>query len=217
MGDALQVLAYVFILLACLMGRIVWMRFFLTLAAITGLFFFREGPVFIVLLAAIAINLFYLLYNGIIAKSRELKTPEEEELYKTIFHNFTIPQFKKILKAGRIEHVDPGELLTEEGKPVPHLILIFRGKARVVAGGHTVAYCHPGNLIGEISFLTGSPASATVYVVEPTNYIKWSQDSLKRLLESDKDLNQSMQGIFNTDFLRKYKSKDSNEADEGKD
>lgn len=215
MERSMQWLAYLLVLAACLTGSLFYTHLFLALAALAGIIFliFTDnlfGVDFYWLLAVLIINLvqFAIFFTK---RGSDFKTLEEERLYRTLFSNFTIPQFKKIINAAKVENAEPGELLTEEGKPVSHLILIFKGKARVVVGGHTIAYCHSGNLIGEISFLTGSLATATVYVVEPMNYIKWSQDSLRNLLESDEDLNQAMQRIFNTDFLRKYQLKENAE------
>lgn len=216
MERSMQWLAYLLVLAACLMGNLFYTRLFLMLAALAGIFFliFTDnlfGIDFYWLLAVLIINLvqFAIFFTK---GSSDFKTFEEERLYRTLFSNFTIPQFKKMMDAAKIENVDPGELLTEEGKSVSHLILILKGKARIVVGGHTIAYSHPGNLIGEISFLTGSLATATVYVVEPMSYIKWSQDSLRNLLESDENLSQAMQRVFNTDFLRKYQLKESAES-----
>lgn len=209
-SEILRYLAYFFIIAASLIrGGGFYFRVLLIVGALSGMLsiWLNTAPTLwidIALLGAIIIiNLSQILMT-VDKNVLNFRNEDEKTLYELGFQHFTIPQFRKLIKIGKFLKADAGDILTEEGKPVLHLRLICKGQARIVVNGQTIAYCHPGNLIGEMSFITHAPASATVYVVEPTNFIQWPQDALRELLHSDKDLHQAMQGVFNADFLRKH-------------
>ncbi|MDX6681887.1 MAG: hypothetical protein QOG94_1926, partial [Solirubrobacteraceae bacterium] len=61
----------------------------------------------------------------------------------------------------------PGDTIISEGGHPNALLLIEQGAARVEVRGREVATLGPGSLVGEMSFASGDPASATVVVTEP--------------------------------------------------
>ena len=70
-------------------------------------------------------------------------------------------------------HAARGEVLFEEGQPGRSLYLILRGRVRVVNGRdrldeRTVAVLGSGELIGELSLLTGQPRLASVQMLRDT-------------------------------------------------
>jgi hypothetical protein len=60
----------------------------------------------------------------------------------------------------------PGDTIISEGGRPNALLLIADGAARVEVRGREVAILGPGSLVGEMSFVSGDPASATVVVTE---------------------------------------------------
>lgn len=204
--------AYLFVFFACFMRKELYMRLGLLGGSLLGLIyvhFISPSTYWIDMgwLAGVAvINLVTLILMYKQIGGYHFRNKHEEALYKNAFHPVTMHQFKKIVGIGEFVKAEPGEMITEIGKPVSHLYMICDGLARVVVNGQTIAFCHPGNLVGEMSFITKAPASATVYIVEPTVYIQWTQAAFRHLLESDPDLQQAMQTVFNADFFRKHKT-----------
>ncbi len=89
-----------------------------------------------------------------------------------------------------------GDALTREGEPVRHLYYLAAGEARVMTRGRQVGRCRPGDLIGEISILSGEPASATVILAGPARFWCVSADMLRPYVEANEDIGRALeQGI----------------------
>jgi len=58
--------------------------------------------------------------------------------------------------------------LTLQGAPVGHLYFILRGEARVLVDETEVAQVREAGFIGEMTCLTGAPATATVLLTAET-------------------------------------------------
>lgn len=131
-----------------------------------------------------AINLGWLthLYLG---ERRVRFDDEERALYETIFAGMTRLEFQRLLRAGRWVEGAAGAVLAREGEPLPELALLARGAARVEIGGRPMAELRDGHWIGEMSFLTRQPASATVTLSQPTRYLAWSQPELAALFRGN--------------------------------
>jgi CRP-like cAMP-binding protein len=69
---------------------------------------------------------------------------------------------RAIVQAGSEVDVPAGRDLVREGEVSRHLFVIRTGAAEVIRGGRKVAELGAGDFFGELSFLDGSPRSATV-------------------------------------------------------
>ncbi len=58
-------------------------------------------------------------------------------------------------------------------------------------------------MIGEISFLQGRAANATVSATEPCRYIFWSGEDLQKLLHRNPGMDIAMKHVFSIDLMRK--------------
>lgn len=132
-------------------------------------------------------------------------TEEERELYATLFRRFTRLEYLKLLQAARWRDAAPGDLLAIEGRELDDLILISRGKARVEIGGRTVAQLRDGQFIGEMSFTTGDPASATVVVEETVRYLAWNKRQLHQVLRRNPSLHFALGSVIAADMSRKLR------------
>lgn len=130
-------------------------------------------------------------------------TAEERELHETLFRSFTKLEFMKLLRAGRWGTAEPGSVLTREGEKVERVLLISHGLAAVHVGGRQVAELRDGQLVGEMSFVTGEPATATVLVREPTRYLAWSQPELRGLLNRNPSMRFAMDQALSREITRK--------------
>jgi CRP-like cAMP-binding protein len=66
-----------------------------------------------------------------------------------------------------------------------------------------VAELKDGSFIGEISFIRGGDATATVKVVEPTRYLSWTKESLSQMLNRNPSMRSAMQAVLSTDLTKK--------------
>jgi len=204
--------AFILAAIACLFRNEIYFRLLIILACLLGMtyVFMHQQPSMLADILALSvlvgINLIMLLLHWTHKGPIKFSNKNEELLYQKGFSHFNREQFKKIVSVGEFVNADAGDVLTELGKPVLHLNMICEGKARVVVNGQTIAFSRPGDLVGEMSFITRAPATATVYILEPTVYIKWPQSALRELLDSDPKLQEAMQTVFNADFFRKHKT-----------
>ncbi len=194
--------------IAYLVKDILWLRLLTVLACICGIvfnYFVPATPLWVVIywnLLFMAINIVQI---GIIFKERnEVSfTEEEKELYETLFKNFAPFEFMKLLRVGDWLEAKKDQLLAIEEKPLDQVMLIYNGLVNVESAGQTLAQLKDGSFIGEMSFITGGTATATVRAIEPTRYLSWSKADLSQLLNRNPSMRIAMQTVLSADLTKK--------------
>lgn len=110
---------------------------------------------------------------------------------------------RRLLRLARLRHIDAGEQLTAEGKSVHELMFIADGVAQVEKGGRIVGVCGPGDFLGEMSFVSGSPASATTVAARPMRYLSFDQNKLRAAVANDSELRQALDASLNANLVVK--------------
>src|SRR4029450_9793427 len=87
---------------------------------------------------------------------------DDRDLLRTLFDGLDDAQIGMLLNSASWHKAQVGEQLTIEGAPVPALMLLAAGQVSVHVGDQPVARMGPGSFIGEMAFLSGGTASATV-------------------------------------------------------
>ncbi len=201
-------LASVLTLFAYLVKDILWLRFLTILASIAGIIFNYFVPA-TPLWAVIYWNVVFIVINVvqivIIIKDRSgvTFTDEEQELYETLFHNFAPFEFMKLLRIGKWVEAKKGQTLSIEAEPLANIMLIYNGLLSVEIGGQQIGEMKDGSLIGEISFITGGPATATVRALEETRYLAWPKDEMRRLLSRNPSMRFAMESVFSKELSKK--------------
>ena len=81
----------------------------------------------------------------------------------------------------------PGQVVIEQGQTLKVMYLIIKGlmAVRLAREGVSieVALLHPGDIVGELSFVSWEPASATVVALEEVTALRFDLDKLERLME----------------------------------
>ena len=138
-------------------------------------------------------------------------TEEEAELRKRMFEYLSVVDFHRLIHTGTWVSTQDGEVLTVQGQPVARIVLITDGATKVDIDGKIVAYCNQGDFIGEMAFVSGNPASATVSTIAPTRYLMWTFTDLKTLISKYPDIRTALQSVFTQNLIEKL-SRDSSEA-----
>ena len=73
----------------------------------------------------------------------------------------------------------------------------------VTPDGKEIGRARDGAMIGEISFIQGGTATATVSVTRPSRYVSWSGDELRKLLQRNPSMDVAMKHVFSVDLMRK--------------
>lgn len=132
---------------------------------------------------------------------------EERELHETLFRTFAPVEFMKLMRIARWRDAAPGERLAEEGVPVGELTLLYNGEVVIERGGEEVDRSRDGALIGEISFIQGGSATATVRIARPSRLVVWAKGEVQGLLRRNPTMDVAMQGVFSQDLTRKLVKK----------
>src|SRR5882724_13012177 len=201
-------LASILTLLAYLVRDILWLRLLTIAASLAGIIFNYYVPA-TPLWAVIYWNVIFIAINavqiGIIIKERSGVhfSEEEKELYETLFQNFAPFEFMKLLRLGKWLEARKGQALTVEAEPLHSVMLIYNGLVSVEAGGRQIGQMKDGSLLGEVSFITEGAATATVRALEPTRYLSWSKQDLRRLLSRNPSMKFAMDTVFSKELSKK--------------
>jgi hypothetical protein len=215
-GDAAGHVSYVLIALSYWMTNIYWLR----VTAVIGLCF--EVAYFGLVSSAlytgigwdcvfIAINLFHLV-RLTRARLRLRLAAGDRDLLRTIFEGLDDAQIGMLLNSASWHKAPVGERLTVEGDPVPALMLIAAGQVSVAVGDAIIAQMGPGSFVGEMAFLSGGTASATVTVNRPTRVMRIEQSRLKTVLMIDNQIAAVLHRLLGADLASKLRARNRNEA-----
>lgn len=201
-------LASILTVVAYLLRDMLWLRSLTILSCVAGItfnYFVPATPLWTV----IGWNTLFAIVNivqiAIIIKERTgiEFTEEEQELYETLFKKFAPFEFMKLMRIAEWRQVAPGEVVTTEGQQLDEVMMIYNGLLAVEVKGEKKAELQDGHFIGEVSFVSGGAATATVRAIEPTRYIAWPRKEIDRLLTRNPSMHIAMQGMLSTDLSKK--------------
>src|SRR5262245_29260453 len=166
LADIAGHLSYIMIAASYYLTNILWLR----ILAIIGLFF--EITYFSLtssdLFTGIAWNTIFILINSyqvywLLLDRRALKLPLSEQfLLHRVLEGLDDAQIAKLLRVSEWRTLAPDDVLTLEERPVNELYFLCSGRAAVAVHGATVAHLERGSFVGEVAFLTGGAATASV-------------------------------------------------------
>lgn len=132
----------------------------------------------------LAISIFGLSRIYYLYKTTRLSADEAQFILAKM-PQMTRPMARRFLDAGRWVDAAPGTVLAQEGEVLGALIYLAEGQAQVTSDGVEIATCEPGSLVGELTFLAGGPASATVVLSQPSRFFIVTRAALAQRLRRD--------------------------------
>ena len=81
------------------------------------------------------------------------------------------------------------------------MILIYNGTVDVAVDGKGVAQLKDGQFVGEMSFLTEKPATATCIFKHKTECLVWKQPEFKELLKRNPSLYYTIQSLLSNQLV----------------
>ena len=194
-------LAFGLIAFSFLVKDILWLRIVSILASLFSVFYnwvIPVEPMWIPIgwnFVFVLLNLYHIAI--IIYEKRPVDmSPKHKELYETMFKNMTPVEFLKITKIADWVQFKSNELITQKGHSVPTLNLIYNGTVDVLVEDKKVAELKDGQFVGEMSFLTEKPATATCLVKHDTECLVWKQEQFKDLLKRNPSLYFTIQSLL---------------------
>ncbi|MFK7876591.1 MAG: Crp/Fnr family transcriptional regulator [Paracoccaceae bacterium] len=185
-GDSvLGHIAYVFLIASMLMSTLLWLRILVILSAILAVLYavlILQDPVSMFWEALLVIvNVAQILrvhWRSLRARFTEV----EAAFVADHLPGLTRGDARALLDKGVWHSADVGDILATQGAPITHLHYVATGKADVINNDTRVAECRPGSFVGEMTVLTGGPATATVQVCESAMLWQVRADVLRKVL-----------------------------------
>lgn len=197
---------YALLIISMLMRRMIWLR---ALAVVSGSCkiiyraFFLIDPVSVVWETIFTlVNIVQLLLIWYYEYHHRFEA-EERHFADQMPAGIDRSSVRRLLALGSVRPFEPDALMTRKGEAVADLTYIAEGIVKVEADGKLLAICGPGDWIGELSFLSGSPATATTTVVKPTRVIAFNQHRLKAAVARDATLRRTLESALNRNLAGK--------------
>ena len=183
-----------------------WLRGFL----LTGTFFYilyyyfiNDTPLWEAIftssiLGAVNLSMIFVL---IMERTTLAMSDEMTAAYQS-FSTLTPGQFRRIMKEGHFITTKSEIEICHEGKKLHHLFLIISGDLFLEKSGQRRLIKAP-MFIGEIAFLRGRKASATVSLAAGTHYVVLEHDKLKALMVKSTPLSNALTALFSLDLADK--------------
>lgn len=194
-------LAFGLIAFSFLVKDILWLRIMSILASLFSVlynFYIPVDPMWLAInwnIVFILVNLYHIAV--IIYEKRPVHmNPKDKELYETLFKELTPVEYLKITKIAEWHKYTAGEVLIKHSALVTDLMLIYNGTVEVEVDGNIVAELKDGQFVGEMSFLTEKPATASCIVKHDCECIVWKQPEFKELLKRNPSLYFTIQSLL---------------------
>lgn len=109
--------------------------------------------------------------------------------------------FELVLEKIRLLTLAPGETLFAEGDPGSSLLFVASGELLVTAKGDTgepvlLGLLGPGDVAGEISFLSGVPRTATIAARRPSDLLELDRNAITPLVKKHRHVADALSRLF---------------------
>jgi len=194
-------LAFGLIAFSFLVKDILYLRLLSILASLFSVFYNFYIPVEPMMIAVgwnfvfVVVNLYHIAV--IVYEKRPVKMDDKNaELYETLFKDMTPVEYLKISKIAKWVKMKSGKHIIKQGGRVNELVLVYNGTVDVAVDGKKVAELKDGQFVGEMSFLTEKPATATCIVKYAAECLVWKQHEFKDLLKRNPSLYFTIQSLL---------------------
>jgi hypothetical protein len=205
-------LCYLILAASYLVADLYWLRILAIVAlGLEGVYFYfgSTPPLWVGIgwsVMFVTINLVQLM---LMTRERLAVHLSDRELsvHRAMFPELTAVQFNRFLKIGTWHDVEDGALLAAKGQPVTELLLIASGTVKVTIGRDIVAMQQAGSFVGEMSYISGETASATVTAVGKVVLFSVARSALDRLFAHDKDVKAAFMRVIGCALTEKLKAR----------
>ena len=155
--------------------------------------------------ALVLVNLGQLAISVYLAH-RAAFSDEEKAFLAKFMSGLDRGQARRLLNQGTWHLGEPGDTLTREGEQVQKLIYLESGEAEIFNGDHLVAYCHAPCFVGELTCLSGEPATGTAILSQPSRYLAIDATALRVLVRRHDDIRAAVEQAFTKNMRDKLVS-----------
>jgi CRP-like cAMP-binding protein len=201
--------AYFMLALSYVLTNIFWLRVTAVISMVLEIvyFMYSGGD----LGTAIAWTVLFILINAyqlfwLVRERLSAKLPEKEApLLREALAGLDDSQISKLLQAAEWKDFQAGDVLTRQDAPVDALYFLCSGRANVEVNRSMVTFLEKGSFVGEIAYLTGNPATATVVIDEPARVLKFSKMRMAKVIAADPQINGIIYQLLGRDLAMKMR------------
>lgn len=198
--------SYILLIASMAMRDIRWLRLLAIASGLTGIAydaFWLYDPVG--LFWETSFTLTNLVQWGLLVREeRQLRLDARElGLWQRFFSDLSEVECKRLLMASQTFNGPAGQVLIQQDTRVEHVFMLLEGEAVIKVDGTTVSMCGPGDLLGEMSFLTGAPAGATTELASDARLMRIDQTNLASLVRSSPELASSINALISQNLVDK--------------
>lgn len=208
--DALVLqLSYALLAAAVLMPRMAQLRLLVALAAAVALAraLFWTGDLVTAGWMGLLLGICLILLARNLYRDGQVGfTSDEKRMLDSLLAGLPRSRARHLIDQGLWLSGKEGDVLTREGEPVGHLYYLSEGEARVISQGHQVGLCRAGDLIGELTVLSGEQASATVILAGPARFWCAPAEDLRPYVEAHDDVRRAIERGFATALKAKLRA-----------
>jgi hypothetical protein len=132
----------------------------------------------------------------------QFRLSDDELRLFAAFRTLSPGEFRLLTALASWKTAETKTILTRENAPTDRLYYVLDGAIGITKGGRSFPI-EAGAFIGEIAFLRGHMASATVTVEPGARYVEWPRQTLEDLLARNPGLKVALDGLFNADMAAK--------------
>ncbi len=198
--------SYILLIISMAMRNMLWLRLFAISSGITGIIydaFILYDPVGTFWESAFTlVNIIQWIWLTIDRNSLKLNSTERA-LKDKFFPEIEDTELKQLFKCSEFKQLMPGFKLTRQGENVEKMYMITHGKVNISFQGKEISTCEAGDLIGEIGFLTHSPASATAVAATDCQVLMFNHNNLATLIKNSSEFAACVNNIINKSIADK--------------
>lgn len=197
--------AYVLLIVSMMMRSMNWLRFFAILAGSISSFYYWILSDYVSMFWEALFSLVNIAQLIIlqIENRRGRFSDEESHFIKTCLTGVERAQSRRLVKLGAWTEVQEDVTLIVQDTCPNHLKFLVSGEARVERNGRDIGMVRDGDFLGEMSYLTGKTATATVVTTAPTRYLAFDRKILRAHLEKNPEVRHALEASFNRNLVEK--------------
>lgn len=197
---------YFLLIVSMLMRRMVWLRSFAVASGVAKIIyraFFVFDPVSVLWETVfVLVNIGQLLLIWYYERHHRF-TEDQRHFVDSMPLSVERRVLKRLLSFATVREIPADVVLVREGEVVKDLLYVATGVARIESAGRIIAVCGPGDYLGEMSFLSGEAATATVVASKPMRVLAFDQQRLRASVNSDAAIHRAMEAGLNRNLVGK--------------
>lgn len=197
--------AYVLLIVSMMMRNMRWLRIFaIGAGSISAVYYWAQGDYVSVFWESLftLVNICQLVIIAI-ENWRGKFSKDEQYFIQTCLPDLERAQARRFVQLGAWTQVSEGAVLITEDTCPQRLKFVVGGEANISRDGKHLGKIGRGDFLGEMSYLTGKVASASVTADTSMSYLAFERKLLKEHLTKNPEVRFALESSFNRNLVGK--------------